>query len=269
MNEIEHRGAVAGDLDGVAFLLQTLAKKAGDPSLVLDHENAHRPDHTPREPLSLPPTVESDRIMSERVYLPDHFFRRMDESADELFYSIPRLVTHIDDGAIAAVTQLYREYFPRAGAVLDLMSSWVSHLPPEIEYGRVVGLGMNAEELAANPRLDRWVVHDLNASPVLPFTDAEFDAGSICVSVDYLISPIEVLRDVGRVVKPGGPLVITFSNRCFPTKVIAAWQTLDDEGHVELVARYFEAAGNWTNIERLDRSPGDGDPLYAVVARSA
>ena len=86
---------------------------------------------------------------------------------------------------------------------------------------------------------------------------------------NYLVRPVEVLRDVGRVLAPGGPLVVTFSNRCFPTKVIAAWQMLDDEGHQRLVERFFEAAGNWTQITSLDRSPVRGhDPLYAVVATS-
>jgi SAM-dependent methyltransferase len=197
-------------------------------------------------------------------------FRRMDESPDALFYEVPRLVTHIDDAAIAAVTKLYRDYFPAGGAILDLMSSWVSHLPAEIAYRRVVGLGMNAAELAANSRLHARVVLDLNQDPRLPFGDGEFDAGGICVSVDYLIRPVEVLRECGRVIIPGGPLVITFSNRCFPTKAIAAWQMLDDEGHQRLVEQFFEAAGNWTQITRLDRSPAPGhDPLYAVVARSA
>jgi SAM-dependent methyltransferase len=197
-------------------------------------------------------------------------FRRIDESPDALFYDVPRLVTHIDDPAIGAVTQLYREYFPAGGAILDLMSSWVSHLPEEVAYRRVVGLGMNAEELATNPRLHARVVQDLNADPRLPFADAEFDAAGICVSVDYLVRPVEVLRECGRVVRAGGPLVITFSNRCFPTKAIAAWQMLDDAGHQRLVAQFLEAAGNWTRITPLDRSPVRGhDPLYAVVANSA
>ena len=195
-------------------------------------------------------------------------FNRLDESPDELFYAPPRFVTHIDDGAIAAVTQLYREYFPAGGAVLDLMSSWVSHLPAEIVYRRVVGLGMNREELAANPRLHAWVVQDLNETPRLPFDDAQFDAAGICVSVDYLTRPVDVLRDCGRVLRPGAPLVITFSNRCFPTKVTAAWRMLDDRGHQELVARYLTEAGNWAEMETLDRSPSpDSDPLYAVIAR--
>jgi len=202
--------------------------------------------------------------------LKPELFRRIDESPDALFYDVPRLVTHIDDPAIAAVTELYREHFPAGGAILDLMSSWVSHLPDEVAYRRVVGLGMNAEELAANPRLHARVVHDLNADPRLPFADAEFDAAGICVSVDYLVRPVEVLRECGRVVRPGGSLVITFSNRCFPTKAIAAWQMLDDEGHQRLVAQFLEAAGNWTRITALDRSPVTGhDPLYAVVANSA
>jgi len=207
--------------------------------------------------------------MEPESALPAELFRRLDESPDAEFYDFPRFVTHIDDGAIAAVTDLYRETLPAGGAVLDLMSSWVSHLPPEVAYRRVVGLGMNAEELAGNPRLHAWAVHDLNADPRLPFADGEFDAATICVSVDYLARPVTVLRDLGRVVRAGGPVVITFSNRCFPTKVIAAWRISDDAGHVELVGQFLREAGCWTAIERLDRSPAHGDPLFAVVARRA
>jgi SAM-dependent methyltransferase len=214
--------------------------------------------------------------------LPPSLFARIDESPDELFYAVPRFVTHIDETAIAAVTQLYREYFPAGGAILDLMSSWISHLPAEIAYRRVVGLGMNRDELAANPRLESFAVQNLNETQKLPWNDGEFDAAGICVSVDYLTRPVEVLRECGRVVRADGPLVITFSNRCFPTKIIAAWRSLDDGGHQDLVARYLVEAGNWTAIEKLDRSPGVGDqiqhaglgafalgdPLYAVIARS-
>jgi len=195
-------------------------------------------------------------------------FRRYDESPDEDFYVQPRLVTHIDEGAIAAVTQIYREYFPAGGAILDLMSSWVSHLPTEVEYGRVVGLGMNAEELAANPRLDLRLVQDLNREPEVPFPDGEFDGAAICVSIQYLTRPVEVLREVGRVLRPDAPLVVTFSNRCFPTKAVFIWQALDDAGHGALVSRYLQWAGNWESVEVLDRSPGGGDPLFAVVGRA-
>ena len=153
--------------------------------------------------------------------IPEGSFRRTDETPDEEFYRTPRLVTHIDDRAIAAVTQLYRESFPADGEILDLMSSWVSHLPPEVRYERVVGLGMNEEELRHNPRLDSYVVQNLNRDPDLPFADAEFDGAGICVSVDYLTDPLSVVREVGRVLKAGAPLVVTFSNRCFPTKAVA------------------------------------------------
>ena len=196
-------------------------------------------------------------------------FRREDEAPDEDFYAEPRLVTHIDEAAIAAVTQLYREYLPVDAAVLDLMSSWVSHLPAEVAYSRVVGLGMNRTELAANPRLHGFVVHDLNRTPRLPFADAEFDAAAICVSIQYLARPVAVLRDLSRVLVAGSPLVITFSNRCFPTKAVRAWLLRDDLGHAALVARYLNAARNWTAIEHLDRSPPATDPLHAVVARRA
>lgn len=195
-------------------------------------------------------------------------FDRADESDDALFYSQPRFVTHIEPATIAAVTQLYRAILPPGGAILDLMSSWISHLPPEMSFARVAGLGMSREELAANPVLSDFAVQDLNRNPVLPFARAEFDASVICVSIQYLTDPVAVMREAGRVVKPGSPLVITFSNRCFPTKVVFAWQTTGDAGHLDLVAGYLEAAGQWDAIERLDRTPKNApEPLLAVVAR--
>ena len=201
---------------------------------------------------------------------PEEAFGRTDEAPDEEFYRTPRLVTHIDEGAIAAVTQLYRELFPAGGEILDLMSSWISHLPPEVGYRRVIGLGMNEVELRHNGRLDSFVVQNLNEEPVLPFGDAEFDGAGICVSIDYLTQPVEVLREVGRVLRVGGPTIISFSNRCFPSKAVAVWHQLDDRGHMRLVERYLEEAGNFDNIQSLDRSPRRmfSDPLYAVIGRS-
>lgn len=202
--------------------------------------------------------------------LPPEWFRRADETSDEAFYGQPRFVAHIDDGAIAAVTQLYREYFPADGAILDLMSSWISHLPPEARYRQVVGLGMNRAELAANARLSGFVVQNLNDQPQLPFADGQFDAAGLCVSIDYLTDPVAVLREAARVLQSGAPLVVTFSNRCFPAKAVAVWHALDDTGRCELVAAFFRQAGRslWAETEVFDRSPdGDGDPLLAVVAR--
>ena len=192
-------------------------------------------------------------------------FSRSDDSDDRLFYAAPRFVTHIADATIDAVTGLYRERIAPGAAVLDLMSSWVSHLPPEVAYGRVVGLGMNAAELERNPRLDASVVHDLNADPRLPFADASFDAVTICVSVQYLTRPVEVSREIARVLRPGGEAIISFSNRCFPTKAVAIWQALDGAGHAALVQRYLARAGGFATVEALDRSPRGGDPLYAVI----
>ncbi len=206
--------------------------------------------------------------MTSRI--PEEAFRRFDETPDEEFYGVPRLVTHIDDRAIAAVTQLYREYFPPDGIILDLMSSWVSHLPPEARYERVVGLGMNEVELSKNPRLDEYVVQNLNHDPRLPFGDAAFDGVGICVSIDYLTDPVAVLREVGRVLKAGSPVVIAFSNRCFPTKAVAIWRQLDDQGHIRLVEDYLREAGSFENVHSLDRSPRRifSDPLYAVIGES-
>jgi SAM-dependent methyltransferase len=202
---------------------------------------------------------------------PSEAFRRYDETPDEEFYSVPRLVTHIDDRAVAAVTQLYREVFPLGGRILDLMSSWVSHLPEEVRYERVVGLGMNEEELRRNPRLDEYVVQNLNANPTLSFSDSEFDGVGCCVSIDYLTRPVEVLREVGRILKVSSPAIISFSNRCFPDKAVAIWHQLDDQGHVRLVEEYLREAGNFENVRGLDRSPRRlfSDPLYAVIGESA
>ena len=198
---------------------------------------------------------------------PQTWFRRGDESPDPRFYSVARKVTHIDDGAIAAVTSLYAELLPEGAEVLDLMSSWRSHLPPA-RAGRVVGLGMNAEELADNPQLDEVLVADLNADPVLPFGDASFDAVVCCVSVQYLTRPTEVFAEVARVLRPDGPFVITFSNRCFPDKAVAAWMAGGDEDHVTLVSDYFERTPGFGPVEAGASRPGWGDPLYAVWARS-
>ena len=150
------------------------------------------------------------------------------------------------------------------------MSSWVSHLPPEIEYAEVIGHGMNAEELAANPRLSRWFVQNFNRDPILPLADDSIDAAMMCVSIQYLERPVEVLREVARVLRPAGPVVISFSNRCFWTKAVAVWRALDDDGHARLVEQYLRHAG-FTDIEthRLAEWVEDvSDPMIAVVGRS-
>jgi SAM-dependent methyltransferase len=175
----------------------------------------------------------------------------------------------VDGAALAAITDLYREVMPKEGAILDVMSSWVSHLPPEIHYRRVVGLGNDACVLAENPFLDEWRVQDLNRDPHLNFVGGEFDGAAICGAVQHLISPAEVIREIGRVLKPGSPLVVTFSNRCLCTPATGCWRLFDETGQLGLVARYFVEAGNFTDIHCLDRTPpGGGAPLYAVVARS-
>jgi SAM-dependent methyltransferase len=139
-----------------------------------------------------------------------------------------------------------------------------------VTYGRVVGLGMNEVELKENPRLDAYMIQDLNTAPRLPFMNGEFDGVGCCVSIDYLTRPVEVLREVGRILKVGSPAIITFSNRCFPDKAVTIWHQLDDQGHVRLVEEYLWEAGNFENVRGLDRSPRRlfSDPLYAVVGES-
>ena len=199
---------------------------------------------------------------------PPGFFDRADPGDDADFYAFPRFVTHIDDRAIRAVRELYDELEVPEGRVLDLMASWVSHLSNAPRGGLVV-LGLNGAELSANTLAVERVLHDLNEDPHLPFPDAAFDAVTCCVSVDYLVRPVDVLREAGRVLRPGGLVVITFSNRCFPSKAIRGWLETDDEGHVEIVRRYLEDAGGFGPVSAELRAEGDAfsDPLYAVWAR--
>jgi SAM-dependent methyltransferase len=201
--------------------------------------------------------------------LPPEAYARHDESPDDQFYSFPRKVVHIDEGAIAALGRLYGELLPDGGRILDLMSSWRSHLPGELRFREVVGLGMNAEEMAENPQLTSSILHDLNRDARLPFGDTEFDGAVCAVSIQYMTNPLPIFQEVGRVLRPGAPFVVSFSNRCFPTKAVAVWLDTTDEQHVELVRAYFEAAGGWVDVSEENRSQGDlGDPLYAVWART-
>jgi hypothetical protein len=202
--------------------------------------------------------------MAQLPGLPEAAFAKADSSPDVEFYAYPRFVTHIDDAAIAAVTRVYRENLPPDGTVLDLMSSWVSHLPEDVAYAAVIGHGMNQEELAANPRFSRWFVQDLNIAPSLPLDDGGFDGACLCVSVQYLQRPVEVFREVGRVLRPGAPFVVSFSNRCFPTKAVAIWQSLSAPDQQRLVAAYMRAAG-FTRVAGQASTPREGDPLWIVI----
>jgi SAM-dependent methyltransferase len=188
-------------------------------------------------------------------------FDRMDPSPDEAFYAYERKVVHIEAGAIEALREAYAELIPPGARVLDLMSSWRSHLPLE-GLGEVVGLGMNAAEMGDNPQLDSFVVHNLNREPMLPFPDATFDAVVCAVSVQYLTRPVEVFNDVRRVLVARGPLVVSFSNRCFPTKAVAIWLANGDAAHRTIVRGYFEEAGFVDVVD--ERRPSPDDPLYVV-----
>jgi len=207
---------------------------------------------------------------AEGLGLPQGAFAKIVAEEDEIFYEQARLVYHIDEGAVAALTEFYRKMLPAGGVLLDLMSSWVSHLPPEVVYAEVIGHGMNATELAANPRLNRWFVQNLNREPGLPLSDDSVDAVMICVSIQYLQQPVTVLRDVARVLRRGAPLVISFSNRCFWTKAVAIWRGLNDEQHARLVDRYLRHAGfEQIQIHRLAEWVEDvSDPMMALVGRA-
>jgi len=204
---------------------------------------------------------------ADELKLPPQAFDKQDDGSDLAFYAPARLVTHIDAGAIAALTGFYASQLAPGDRVLDLMSSWVSHLPDDLELD-VVGHGMNVEELAANPRLARWFVRDLNRDPTLPERDAAFDAVLICVGVQYLQRPLAVLREVRRALKPGGVVIASYSNRCFPTKAVAVWRALDMEGQAALIRHYLAKAGFHDIEATILADGGSSDPLIAVAAHA-
>lgn len=206
-----------------------------------------------------------------------HPFRRTDEHPDHRFYEQPRLVQHIDAAAIDTISRLYGKLLQRESKVLDLMSSWVSHLPNDLPLKSVTGLGMNQEELRANDRLSDYCVHDLNGNPRMPFDDHAFDAAICTVSVEYLIQPFEVFEEINRVLKPGGIFVVTFSNRWFSPKAINIWPELHEFERMGLVLEFFLKSDLYTNLHThsmrgLPRPADDkyasqilfSDPVYAA-----
>jgi FKBP-type peptidyl-prolyl cis-trans isomerase 2 len=210
-------------------------------------------------------------------FFSDNPFVRSDEHDDRLFYEKPRLVTHTDSKAIETISTLYGDILKPEMQVLDLMSSWRSHVPESIHLKSLVGLGLNKEEMGKNPQLTNHVVHDLNIHPSLPFDDQAFDAVICSVSVEYMTRPFEVFRDVARILKPGGIFIHTFSNRWFPPKAIHLWQELSEFERMGLVLEYFLDSGAYRNLETFsargwprpetDRHYPEimtADPVYAV-----
>jgi len=202
-------------------------------------------------------------------------FLRHDESSDNVFYSAPRFVTHIDDNAIALLQQYYLHNLPRTGRILDFCSSWISHFPKELEAsavatvkgengqtgeGRleVIGMGMSEKELAANTILSSRIVQDLNNSPSLPTSITNLDASTCVVSIDYLTNPLEVLQSIRERTRLEGTVHLVISNRCFPTKVIAAWLKTSEERRLDMVGDFLWFAG-WRDIEILTLCDGKGD----------
>ncbi|MBD1928374.1 class I SAM-dependent methyltransferase [Trichocoleus sp. FACHB-90] len=203
---------------------------------------------------------------------------KLDDTDDTLFYSYPRFVTHVDEGFIKQLTDLYRERLKPNTRILDMMSSWVSHLPEEMEFAHIEGHGLNEEELGRNSRLDHYFVQDLNKNPKLALPDGDFDAVLICVSVQYLQYPDAVFSEIHRVLKPGGIAIISFSNRMFYQKAIAAWRDGSESSRVELVKSYFTSVPGFSPPEVITRKSSapnflqwmgaaGGDPFYAVVSQ--
>jgi SAM-dependent methyltransferase len=227
---------------------------------------------------SYPETVEdvlkNPNFPPEWPYPPDAF-QRFDETSDGDFYAEPRFVTHIDDMAIKALTEYYEKSFPPSGtgaSILDMCSSWISHYPAGYEGSRISGTGMNEKELARNSVLTDYSVRDLNIDPTLPYADNTFDVVTNTVSIDYLTKPLDIMREVHRVLKPGGLAIFSFSNRCFPTKAVSVWTSTGDLDHAWIVGSYIHYAGGFEppmakEITKKGPLGQKGDPMYVVFSR--
>ncbi len=215
-------------------------------------------------------------------YFSDGAFRRQDEQPDSIFYRNPRLVSHIDDTAREMIKNTYGRFLSDGMQVLDLMSSWQSHLPENLDLKRLVGLGLNESELKKNPRLTDYVIRDLNEVPNLPFGADSFDAVVTTVSVEYLIDPLAIFSEVQRILKRDGYFIVTFSNRWFPTKAIQVWSELHEFERMGLVLEFFLHTGGFKDLQTysirgLPRPHDDryfpdllfSDPVYAVWGRKA
>eukprot|EP00040_Diaphanoeca_grandis_P016389 m.84549 g.84549 ORF g.84549 m.84549 type:complete len:288 (+) comp25766_c0_seq1:143-1006(+) len=232
-------------------------------------QHRHRHDIIPTVELTKRIVVDTGGFPASWPYTSSHF-EREDESDDSLFYSDPRLGFHIDDAAITRLTQYYASVFENNATVLDLCSSWVSHFPDETRWvpGKRIGLGMNEDELKQNTQLDEYVTKNLNVDPKLPFDANAFDIVTLVVSVDYLNNPKAIFHELWRVLKPGGIVVISQSNRCFPSKVINLWLETNDHEHCWIIASYFHFTDFVDiKIEDISPSPSVGDPLFIVSAR--
>jgi SAM-dependent methyltransferase/FKBP-type peptidyl-prolyl cis-trans isomerase 2 len=210
-------------------------------------------------------------------YFSDDALGRDDDQPDAKFYRRPRYVHHIDDTAREMVRNTYGRFLTDGMQVLDLMSSWQSHIPDNLQLDRLVGLGLNEEELKRNAQLSHFLVHDLNAAPRLPFESNTFDAVVNTASVEYLTDPLTVFNEISRILRPDGYFIITFSNRWFPTKAIRIWQELHEFERMGLVLEYFLRTGGFKNLQTysirgLPRPQDDkyfpellfSDPVYAV-----
>ncbi len=200
---------------------------------------------------------------------------KLDQEEDSLFYSYPRFVTHVDDGFIQQLKDLYREKLQSNTRILDLMSSWVSHLPEDMKFAHIEGHGMNQEELAKNPRLNHYFLQNLNQNSKLELADNDFDAVLIAVSVQYLQFPETVFAEIYRILKPGGIVIVSFSNRMFYQKAIAAWREGTDMARIQLVKSYFKAIPGFSKPEVIAKTSNtpvflqmlgiaSADPFYAV-----
>ena len=202
---------------------------------------------------------------------------KADISDDEIFYQQPRFVHHLSDSFRNRLTSLYSEFLLNHHIILDLMSSWVSHLPSNISYKKVIGHGMNEAELSSNERLDKFFVQNLNKKQNMPIEDSSVDVGLIVAGWQYLQYPEKVSLELSRVIKSDSLLIISFTNRAFWTKAPNIWTYSSEEKRIEYVTSVLTSNGwrieNILNEKTQDKKlfgfySSESDPFFSVIARN-
>ncbi len=212
-------------------------------------------------------------------YFNETDFLKDDQRADSMFYSNPRFVSHLDSLALSTVENIYARLIPKEADILDLMAGPDSHLREELVFKSVTGLGLNKDELEANTQLSAIIIHDLNENYSLPFNNHTFDAVINTVSVDYLIRPVDVFSEIGRVLRPDGIFILVFSNRMFPPKAVNIWKNTLEKDRIDLVKKFITLSEalvvqGYSESKGKPRPEDDkyfkygipSDPIYAVWA---
>ena len=200
--------------------------------------------------------------------------KKLDESNDEEFYSDPKFVYHLDANFRNYLSNVYKNEISDFSTVLDLMSSWDSYLPEEKKYKKVIGHGLNKQELEKNKIFDSYWIQNFNSNQEIPLENESVDYCLMVAAWHYLQYPENLTKEIARILSIEGKFIIAFSNRAFWHKAPNIWTSSSEEDRVKYVRKvlisngfnepkiikeFSEQTQNFFNF--LNR-----DPFYCLIA---